>query len=236
MAMNRVWMGLFLLVFSMSGCTWFGLVEEKPLSDFGIPEKGAVTLIQEVSSRTANVEFSGWYVEILPHSIARVEGKVVSTIGISSLKNLMEATRGFRNVEHMWGEPSDYKEVSFGLRGSVSVKMEDGVEAKEDDLRGGRGLLAKLLQNDFSGDVERSLDVEFLPSREWENGWRCDIVETRYTPGIGSRLSFQYFLNILQSVEQDSQLVRSVIARFWIEGGVVSRAIVRWNCYRPPGE
>ncbi len=230
MAMNRAWLGLFLLVFSMSGCTWFGLVEEKQVSPFGIPEKGAVTLIRDVSSRTANVEFSGWYVEVLPHANVRVEGKAVSAIGISSLKSLMEATRGFQNVELLWGTPSEYEEVSFGLRGSVFVKREEGPEVKEN------GLLEKLRENDRTGDVERALVVEFFPSREWDNGWRCDTVETRYTPKREHRLSLTYLLEILQSVEQNSKLVRSVIARFWMKEGMVSRAIVRWHCYRPPGE
>ncbi|MDP6958430.1 MAG: hypothetical protein QF645_06400 [Planctomycetota bacterium] len=236
MAMNRAWLGLFLLVFSMSGCTWFGLVEEKQVSPFGIPEKGAVTLIRDVSSRTANVEFSGWYVEVLPHANVRVEGKAVSAVGISSLKSLMEATRGFQNVKHLWGTPSEYEEVSFGLRGSTAVRMEDEIEPKPEDPRGGNLVLANLHQNDDTGDVWRALSVEFLPSREWENGWRCDTVETRYTPKREHRLSLTYLLEILQSVEQNSKLVRSVIARFWMKEGMVSRAIVRWHCYRPPGE
>lgn len=233
--MNRAWLILILFVGSMSGCTWFGLVEEKPVSPFGIPEKGAITLIQEVSSRTANVEFSGWYVEVLSRPAVRVEGKAVSTSGIRSLKKLMEAC-SFQDVALSWGRPSEYEETSFGLHGAVSVGMIEGERAGEGAVQGGRALFEKILKGNVQGGLLEAFRVESRPSLEWENEWRCDIVETRYTPERGIRLSLESFLDLLRPVERDSKLIRSVIARLQLEEGKVSHAIVRWHCYLPPGK
>ena len=236
MAMNRIRVLLPVLAIFTSGCAWIGLAEEKTVYDFDIPEKGAMTLIKDVSERTANVDFNTWYLEVLPHPVVRVEGKAVTTTAMKSLQNRMESVVEFKNVSSEWGSLSKYDEVNFGLRGRVSVEMRQDIPVEPWNILDGAGLLKKILSRDSTVEFEESLVSIPIAIHEWENGWRCEVVEIRYNPGKLNRLPLQEFLDIMKEAEIRSATVRAVIARLWLEDGRVSRSIVRWNCYLPPAD
>ena len=234
--MKRVGALLLIGFLSSTGCTWFGLVDEEPVQEFGVPAKGAVTLIKEVSERTANVDFSSFYIELDPNPVVRIEGRATSVSAFASLKSVMEESRDLEGVAKSWGSLSKYEEMNFGLRAGVVADLRSEFGVNRPKSIEGSALMERILADDSTRAFDGWLTSIPFPSQEWENGWSCEVVEMRYDPNDRNRLYLQKFLDILKGVEMQTPLVRVVIARIWVEDGQVSRAILRWNCYQQPPE
>ncbi len=236
MAMKGILAPLLVAFLCATGCTWFGLVEEEKEFVLGIPGRGAITLIGEISVRTANVEFSSWDLELDPRPSVRVKGRATSAAAIASLLELMKESPDFEGVEKAWGIPSEYEEVRFALQGGVSVPMPVEISVKEGDWIEGSSLLNRILSQDSSGAFEDSLSAVSFAFRDTGNGWRYEKVKMWYEPNDRNRMGLPHFLDAMKKVEDDFPTVRAMIVHLEVEKGQVFCAEIEWNCYRPPGK